>query len=292
MNAGARAVSTIKYVRFASALCAALLAAPASAGMFDDDVARRAIAEQTKRVDEQSRRFDELKLQSESVAGRMSKIEEQLKNQPVLDLASQMELLRQEIKSLRGQLEVLSNSVEGSAKRQRDMYVDLDTRLRRFEQQPPPAPAPAAPAAPAAGAAAGGPVATAPTTTGATPEENQAYDAAQNQRRIGNYPAAITAFQQFIAQHPKSTLAPRAQYWIGDSYYNLRDFKSAIASQQKLLAMFPESSSVPDAMLNLASSQIELGDGSTARKTMDGLVARYPTSEAAEKARRRLATLK
>ena len=120
----------------------------------------------------------------------------------------------------------------------------------------------------------------------------RAYDAAQNQRRIGNYPAAIASFQNFVAQYPKSPLAHRAQYWIGDSQYNLRDFKSAIASQHKLIAGWSDSASVPDALLNIASCQIELGDSAAARKTLDGLVARYPASDAAEKARRRLATLK
>ena len=123
-------------------------------------------------------------------------------------------------------------------------------------------------------------------------DEGRAYEAAQLHRRSGNYPAAITAFQSFIVQHPKSPLAPRAQYWIGDSYYNMRDYKNAIASQQKLLSAYPDSSSVPDALLNIASSQQELGDGAAARKTLDSLVARFPTSEAAEKARRRLANVR
>jgi len=123
-------------------------------------------------------------------------------------------------------------------------------------------------------------------------DENEAYERAQGQRRIGNYQGAIGAFQGFIAKYPKSTLAPRAQYWIGDSYFNLRDFKNAIASQQKLMAAYPDSSSMPDALLNMASSQLESGDAPAARKTMDSLIARYPSSEAAEKARRRLANLR
>ena len=50
-------------------------------------------------------------------------------------------MLRQELKQMRGQMEVLGNEVQMSAKRQRDMYVDLDTRLKRFEQTgAPPAP--------------------------------------------------------------------------------------------------------------------------------------------------------
>jgi tol-pal system protein YbgF len=206
----------------------------------------------------------------------------------VLDLANQIQVMREELRSLRGQIEVVSNSIEANAKRQRDMYVDLDTRLRRFEQNAPAAPG-AAPPAPGAAAPAGGAGAAPAATSGG---ETQAYEAAQNQRRVGNYQAAIVAFQAFVTQHPKSVLAHRAQYWIGDSYYNLRDFKNAIANQQKLIATYSDSPSVPDALLNIASSYIELGDNAAAKKTMDSLVSRYPSSEAAEKARRRLASLR
>jgi tol-pal system protein YbgF len=122
--------------------------------------------------------------------------------------------------------------------------------------------------------------------------EARAYEAAQAQRKAGNYQGAIAGFRNFLAQYPKSPLAHRAQYWIGDSYYNLRDYKNAIASQRRLISTFPESASVPDALLNIASSQVELGDAAGARGTLNKLVGRYPTSEAAEKGRRRLATLK
>ena len=275
----------------AFAFLAATSLAPAQAALFGggDDVARKGLAEQQKRVDSLSTRYDE-------IAAHLTKLEEAVKaqstsgNQPVLELANQLQVVREELRTLRGQIEVLSNNIEANAKRQRDMYVDLDTRLRRFEQSAPGASAP--PAAP-------GPGVTVPAGTSSTSasgavsgNEAQAYEAAQSQRRVGNYQAAIVAFQAFVAQHPKSTLAHRAQYWIGDSYYNLRDFKNAIANQQKLIATYPESASVPDALLNIASSHIELGDHASARKTMDGLVARYPTSEAAEKAKRRLSSLR
>lgn len=275
----------------ALALCAGLfVAGPVAAGMFDDEVARKQIAEQQKRV-------DELRQQSDSMASRLVRIEDAAKAQPVLALAGEIEKLREEIRGLRGQVETLGNTIDGVAKRQRDMYVDLDQRLRRFEQ-PGAAVAPAAGAAGAAPAAAAAPAGAAKVTevpkAAATVavEENEIYERAQGQRRIGNYQGAITAFQAFIAKYPKSTLAPRAQYWIGDSQFNLRDFKGAVASQQKLLATYPDSSSVPDAMLNMASAQFESGDNAAARKTMDSLIARYPSSEAADKARRRVANLR
>ena len=242
-----------------------------------DETARKQIAEQSKRI-------EALRQQNAQLSERLGHIDDTLKglaaSNPALELSQQLERLRQEVTQLRGQLEVSANEVQMASKRQRDMYVDLDTRMRRLE-----VPAAAAAVAPAAAGAAAA-------TSKATDVEARAYEAAQGQRKIGNYQSAIAGFRNFLSQYPKSTLSHRAQYWIGDSYYNLRDFKNAIASQQRLISAFPDSASVPDALLNIASSQIELGEAAAARRTMDGLIARYPASEAAEKARRRLATLK
>ena len=261
----------------------------AAAALFDDDVARKQIAEQSKRV-------DGLKAQADDIGSRITKLEEGLRNVPIIDLANQIELVRQELKALRGQIEVVGNNVDGAAKRQRDMYVDLDARIKRLEQAPVAPAAAGAPTTPAAAAPGSAPASTAaaPSGTAAPPpapagvaqagaDELRAYETAQNQRRQGNYQGAIVAFQSFLGQYTKSSLAPRAQYWIGDSYFNLRDYKNAITNQQRLIAAYPDSSSVPDALLNIASSQAEMGDNAAARKTMEGLVAKYPASDAAEK---------
>lgn len=269
----------------AAAVAAALFLFPPLLGaqLFGgDDTARKQVAEQAKRVD--------------ALQQQLGRLEDTVKSMsaanPALELAQQLERLRLEINQLRGQVEVLGNEVQSASKRQRDMYIDLDTRMKRLEQAGAAAPAPQPAAPPAAGGAKPPPVAAAPAATGGGDAESRAYDAAQNQRRIGNYPAAIAGFQNFLAQYPKSPLAHRAMYWIGDSQYNLRDFKTAITSQNRLISAWPESASVPDALLNIASCQIELGDSATARKTLEGLVTRYPASDAAEKAKRRLATLK
>jgi len=267
----------------AALACAAALsfAFPAQAQLFGgDDVARKQVAEQARRVDELSARLAQLE---ETVKGIAA-------SNPALELAQQLERVRQELMQLRGQIEVVGHDIQMAAKRQRDMYVDLDTRLKRFEQQAAETPAPAA-------AQPGAAVATAPAAAGAaagtaaagSDTETRMYEAAQAQRKAANYQGAIAGFRNFIAQYPKSPLAHRAQYWIGDSYYNLRDFKNAIASQQRLMSNYPDSASVPDALLNIASSQAELGDAGGARRTLEKLVARYPTSDAADKAKRRLA---
>jgi len=122
--------------------------------------------------------------------------------------------------------------------------------------------------------------------------EQRTYDAAHQLRRIGNFAGAISAFQSFVKTWPKSRLAPAAQYWIGDSHFNLREYRVAMASQRQLIATWPDHEKVPDAMLNIASSQAELGEAAASRRTLEELVARYPLSEAADRAKRRLAARK
>ncbi len=272
--------------------CNLLVVPAAKAALFGDDEARKAIAAERKRVDDLSARMGAQNQQLDAIGVRIGKIEEAIgKNQALLDLFREIEGLKQDLARMRGQMEVLQNGVDTAQKRQQDFYVDLDTRLRRLESPPAPQVPPGAampgdapgakPAAP--GIASVGPMSSA---------ETKAYEAAQNLRRIGNYQGAIVAFQNFLKQYPKSSLAPSAQYWIGDSYFNMRDFRLAISAQRLLIASYPDSNKVPDALLNIASSQAELGETAAARKTMDEIVAKHPASDAADKAKRRIATLR
>src|SRR5688572_25706377 len=191
----------------AALICVAL---PASGALFGDETARKQIADQTRRI-------DALKQQNDELAGRLARIEESLKtlsaSNPGMELIQHLELVRKELKEMRGQLEVMGNDIQVANKRQKDMYVDLDSRVKRIEQ---PAAAGAAPGAaagaPPAAAGAPAPGATAAPGQVASPAETNAYETAQGQRRIGNYQGAIVAFQSFLTQYPKSQLAPRAQY--------------------------------------------------------------------------------
>ena len=102
-----------------SALMAALFAATlpltASAGLFDDEEARKAVMD---------------------LKAKVAKLEADLKNlidtktdkSATLDLIAQGDQIREEVSRLRGQVEILLNEIQVAQKRQKDFYTDLDSR--------------------------------------------------------------------------------------------------------------------------------------------------------------------
>jgi tol-pal system protein YbgF len=247
-------------------------------------------------------------------------------NRGVVQLLNQVEALNADLNRLRGQIELLTNEISNAQKRQRDMYVDLDTRLRRIEQQsaaakkdqetaaglearvrkleqsaaeraaiPAPVASPTAaavtPPAPAQPAQAATALAPASFSADDPAAVQRAYDNAYGNYRVGDYQGAIRGFEAFLKTYPRHSLAANAEYWIGESYFHLRDYRAAIDAQRKLLGGHPESSKVPDALLIIGSSEASLGNAAAAKTTFEELIAKHPGSESAEKAKGRLARL-
>jgi tol-pal system protein YbgF len=283
------------------------------------------LAQQT-RVDaaELARQVQALQQLADALNVRLGKLEGAIQqNQQLLGLLKEVETLRAEVARMRGQAEVQVHQLDTLGKRQNDLYVDLDQRITDIAKQARPAAvatveSPAAASTQAAPATvqppvettpAQAPIAAAPAATAApaapaaaqaaatTPQldplvESRSYETALTNFREGNYAGAITGFRGFLKAYPDSALAPNAQYWIGYSYYVLKDYKAALAHQQKLVASYPGSAKLPDAMFNIATNQVALDDLAGARKTLEELVAKHPGTNAASLAARRLAVLK
>ena len=252
-------------------LLAVAAAAPARAQLFDDNEARRRVELLRQQLEAYKKSVDERMTKAESIAQAAAD------RSALLDLASQIDALRGEIAKMRGQLEVVANQADTAEARQKQLYLDIDTRLRKLETAPPPAPA--AETKPPAPAAEAEP----------SPGEAKAYQAALDQFKLGNYSLAVAAMQGFLVTYPSSSLAANAQYWIGMAHSGQRDYKSAIAAQRKLLTSWPDSPKAPDAMLSIASAQETMGDRANARKTLEELIAKYPASSSAASAKQRLA---
>jgi tol-pal system protein YbgF len=241
-------------------LVSALHPRPALAGMFDDEQARARI-EQVRR--ENAERYAKLEAAQETTARGQ------------LELANQLEQLRQEIARLRGDIELITHEIDQSKKRQKDFYVDLDNRLRKLES----------------GAREAKPET--PPAYGADPAiEAKDYENALNLFKSAKYAEATAAFDAFAKNHPSSPFAAGAVYWSAQSHYQLRDCRKAMDAFQKIVQLWPKDPKVPDAMVGTATCQQELGDAKGARATLESVVAKYPTSPAATTARDRLKTAK
>jgi tol-pal system protein YbgF len=279
----------------------------ASAGLFDDDEARKAINELRARVIANER----------SNEGKFGQLEEQIKALNIVELVRQIELLREEVSRLRGQIEVLTNNDEQINKRQRDFYQDIDSRLKRLETaaQAQAQNGTATPAVPPSGTPPGVPTGTAPTTPTPVPAisatspnavppappvgtrppapqqaqaELKSYDVGQGLFKRNDFAGAVNAFVAFIREFPGSSLVPNAYYWLGISHANLKDTRNAMAAQDTVVRRYSDSTKAPDAMLAMASMQSEQGDANASRDTLESLINRYPQSDAAAKARQRL----
>ena len=255
----------------------ALAAGVAQAGLFDDDEARKQISDLRNELRTQAADFRaQIAADQKAADNRVARLEdgfarlEGALRDRVLDLAQSIDELKRDLAGLRGQIEVLVNQGGTLERRQKDLYVDLDARMRKLEQ------------------AQNQIVEKAAQVERDVQTEKQNYETALNQFKVGNYQASIAAFQTFMVNYPNSQLVPSAQYWVGNAYYALRDYKVAIAAQEKVLKSWPDNSKAPDAMLNIASAQAELGDQKSARETLRVLTQRYPSSPAADQAKQRL----
>jgi tol-pal system protein YbgF len=244
------------------ALAAALMllvVLPAHAQLFGgDDEARKAILQIREQIKVLQQRETEM-------TARLDRMESAQRNQ--LELVNQLDTLRQENARLRGQVETLTNELATLQKRNRDLYADLDARLKKMEPQS---------------------VTVDGRTAAVDRAELAAYEGPLAQFRAGDFKGSLPGFQQFVARYPTSAYAPAAQYWIGSAYFAIKDYKSAIAAHRTLIERYPDSPRVPDALLSMAESQVQLGDRKSANVTLTRIIKEFPDTDAAKIARDRL----
>ena len=162
-------LSSFRTTAIAAVLLAVLAPSAANAGLFDDDEARKAILDLRAKVDAVNVRLD-------------AKLDTKADKGAALDLANQNEQLQAEIAKLRGQIEVLTNDLANTQRRQQDFYVDLDNRLRKMEPKR---------------MTVDGKEATVETG------EQHAYDAALSLFKAADYKNAANAFASFMLNYPQ-----------------------------------------------------------------------------------------
>jgi tol-pal system protein YbgF len=276
-------LSGFNVTRFQSKLGFAVLAAAlslplsfgAAAGLFDDDEARKDIKA--------------LRAQHAETEMRIQKLDESVKNIGILQLLNQVEQLNAELARLRGQVEVLTNQNEQLAKRQKDFYLDIDTRLRKLEgvgDAPPPAVGqPVNPPASPPGAAPG--LSQSAITTGgglanAIPVAAPATTPPSPSFGIPTQEPAIQAGPLGANNRAPAPTYTREQenkaYDVGSNLFRRNDYIGAIRAFETFSKDFPTSQLVANAQYWIGIAYFNLKDFSNARSMQEGLLRKYPES--------------
>ena len=261
---------------------------------------------------------------------RVKRIETRLENQGLVDLMRRFDQLQSDMQRIIGDLEVQSHQLRTMKKQQKDIYTDIDRRLRKLEQAPasssgvPVSPAPAF-TSPGGSGGTSSTIATTPvpvmpagggsqmpqTSTGTSAniapqqapqktrsmsdvEQNvarSAYERAFNLLKQRRYKLAITSFKAFLETYPNASYADNAQYWLGEANYANREYKTALSEFQKVISAYPNSPKRADAMLKIGYTHAELGNKKKALNTLNTIVSSYPGSTAARLAQKRIKTL-
>ena len=217
---------------------------------------------------------DPVQIRLNDLDGRISKVERVVSNQSLLQMAQQVDTLQAEVRDLRGQIDDLQNAKRALQKQQHDLYADIGKRVGALEH----------------GGAAGGGSSASGGDGGqaASSTEQSVYSQAFDALKAGSYSVAIAGFQDFLNQHPSSSLAPNAEYWLGEAHYVNRDFAAAESAFQAVLDKWPTSGKAPDAMLDLGNTQLAQGKTAKGRATLRQVGSQYPGTDAANRAQTRL----
>lgn len=238
-----------------------------SAGLLEDDEARKAILELRQRVENMRQTIELQQLdQQRKVADEVAQLRRSL-----VDLQNQIENLRTELGVLRGQVEPLPRELAALPLRHAEQIRALNERLQKLEP-------------------------TRVTVDGkefdAEPAERRDFDAAMAIFKKGDFTTAQALWSEFGKRYPLSGYRISALFWLGNAQYATRDYKEAIANFKSLLLADPQHLRAPETLLSIANCQLELKDAKAAKKTLDDLVRQHPQSDAGAAAKERLTKLK
>lgn len=248
-------------------LLACLCVTPVHAALFEDTEARK--------------KLQEMQLKETELEARIVSLEAVIKSGSLNDMLNQIELMKQDVSKLRGDMETLRHLNATVEQRQKDLYQDLDGRLRKIEEK-----------SVGNNSALPNKVAESPTTPEVkAPSDQEVFDQASQLLDGMKYKEAFQAFTDFIKQFPSSALLPDAKYGLANAQFSLKNYKASLGTYQKLLDQHPDFAKNPEALLSLANAQIQLALIPEAKKSLKDLIKKYPKSDVIQNAQKRLKAL-
>ncbi|MEM9621142.1 MAG: tol-pal system protein YbgF [Pseudomonadota bacterium] len=184
----------------------------------------------------------------------------------------QLQVLQQEIQTLRGQVEEQDYIIKRLQRDQKEQYLDLDKRVvALYNNEPAPAPSATVPQAPRVS-----------TGGSASPTERQAYETAFDAMRRREFEASLMGFRSLIENFPNGQYTPNAYYWIGELHLAAQsEPELARQSFMQVVSLYPDHQKMPDALYKLGVVYHTLGDTAEALEYLNKVQQQYPNTSAA-----------
>lgn len=283
---------TSRLTRAAWLFCVALTGCATQAALVDVQTEVEMMRGQFDQIAEQVGVVDKL-TQERTATGQRSQV----------DLVVRLDQIASDVQTIQGRIEEQAHRASEQAKtldeqsfRLNQLTAKLDAlelRLGDQERRGAIAPVPTPGAGPAPDGAADQERVVLPGRTprsGLSPVE--AYNLAYNDFIKGSYDLAIQGFQGFLQQYPNSILVPHAVYWLGESYYQTKQFPQAIEQYDRLIAQFPKNEKLAGALLKEGFAYAAVGDKTKARAALKRVVEDFPRASEANLAKEKLAELR
>ena len=216
-----------------------------------------------------------------------------------------------DLAKLRGEVEVLTYSLQTSEERQKVLYKELNERLQKIEESalkiennvnsvespsekkpltqnnliiqedevlPEIAPEPI------------------PEAADLPPlvDKNLEYQEFEDAKKLitaTKYKEAFDALDKFVVNYPSSELLPEAKYNLGYTQFALRNYKAAINTFNKIVLEYPDNPIAPNSLYQVSNSQIQITRITKAKKTLRSLIKKYPNADIIPSAKKRLKDL-
>ena len=211
------------------------------------------------------------------------------------ELFYELQVLKQEVRDLRGMVEEQGHRLERLARDQQEQYLDLDRRMQALR---------GGGAGGAAQSPAGSPGAeqdrgpsragdqTGSFGAGGQPaSEREAYAAAFELMKQRRFDASADAFNELIRDYPNGAYTPNAFYWLGELHLAQEQNEEARQAFAQVINLYPDHQKVPDALYKMGVVYHRLGDVERARNYLRRVRQEFPQSSAAGLAETYLAEL-
>ena len=208
-------------------------------------------------------------------SGMRDRMREQEKSltAPIAAIGAKVDQMASEFVALRESVTDINSKMN---KLQAQM-VDVTNAVKTLQAPPPPPPG-----------AAGTPGGSGPP---AGVSAASLYDNGRRDMSSGNYDLAIQVFSDYIRYFPNTDLAPNAQFYIGEAYFNKNDIPSALAAFDLVLEKYPENNKTEDALYMKGKALLKNGERMKAAQEFRELIKRRPRPDLDSKARAELKTL-